>query len=180
MQGECTINQPSAAGKPVTTLPDINRMIDNHMHQTENLLPCGLMRRLAAMIYDTLLVIALLMIAAAVIVIPVGSELVDGHPAFQAWLLMIWFLYFAVCWRHGQTVGMKAWRIHLLSHSAPAGWGQLAIRFLVAGLSIAAFGLGLIWSLLDRQHRSWHDLASRTDLVYLPRADRNTGKRSAG
>lgn len=122
------------------------------------------------MIYDALLVAALWMVAAAIVVIPAGTEIRPGNPAFQFYLLVVWYLYFAICWRvGGQTLGMKAWRIRLVTVDAqrPA-WGRITVRFLFAGVSLACLGLGFIWTLFDREHRSWHDMISGTRLVLLP------------
>ena len=47
--------------------------------------------------------------------------------------------------------------------------GALALRYAVATLSLAAGGLGFLWSLIDRERRTWHDLASGTVLVRLDR-----------
>lgn len=127
------------------------------------------------MSYDTLLVVALLMIASMLIVIPAGDRIAAGNLAFQVYLLTVWFLYFAVCWRYGQTLGMKAWRIELAADTRPVGWSRLLLRFLTAVLSLAALGLGFVWSLFDRQGRTWHDLASRTRLVVRPRAKPASG-----
>jgi uncharacterized RDD family membrane protein YckC len=49
-------------------------------------------------------------------------------------------------------------------------WPALLLRYLVAGLSLAALGLGFLWPLLDAQRRSWHDIASGTRLLRLPRS----------
>lgn len=145
-------------------------MADQDMPVSDQRPPCRLHRRLASMLYDALLVVALLMIAAAAIVIPTGAEIASGSVAFQVYLLAVWWLYFAICWRlGGQTVGMRAWRIHLISESDRTGWLQTLIRFFVAGLSIAAAGVGLLWSLIDDRKRTWHDIASGTRLVVAPR-----------
>lgn len=130
------------------------------------------------MSYDALLVVAVLMIASMLIVIPAGDRIPSGNLAFQLYLLTVWFLYFAVCWRYGQTLGMKAWRIELTADSRPSGWSRLTIRFLVAGLSLAAVGAGLAWSLVDRQGRTWHDLASGTRLVVRSRKNAENGSKT--
>lgn len=123
------------------------------------------------MIYDALLVVALWMVAAAVVVISAGTEIQPGNPVFQLYLLTVWYLYFAICWRvGGQTLGMKAWRIRLITiDDQRPGWGRITVRFLGAGVSLACLGLGFIWSLFDGEGRSWHDMASKTRLVLLPR-----------
>lgn len=140
------------------------------MNESENLPPAGLSRRAASIIYDALLVAALWMVAAAIVVIPAGTEIQPGNPAFQFYLLVVWYLYFAIFWRvGGQTLGMKAWRIRLVAvDTQRPGWGQITVRFLFAGVSLACLGLGFIWTLFDRENRSWHDMISGTQLVLLP------------
>jgi uncharacterized RDD family membrane protein YckC len=123
------------------------------------------------MIYDGLLITALLMVAAAVAVIPLGSEVGAGTIWFQLYLLIVWWAYFAICWHFGgQTVGMRAWRLVLVtergSYIGPAAAG---LRFIVAILSTAAIGLGFLWSLFEAERRTWHDIASATRLVVIPK-----------
>jgi len=127
---------------------------------------CPLWRRLAAMSYDALLVTGLLMVAAAIVVIPSGTGIRAGHPAFQLYLLVAWWLYFAVCWRSGgQTLGMRAWRIRLVADTPPFGWGDSAIRFIAAIFSALALGLGFAWSLIDPKRLTWHDRLSNSRLI---------------
>jgi uncharacterized RDD family membrane protein YckC len=131
-------------------------------------LPCGLGRRVLAIIYDALVVVALLLLATALALLAGSGNVTAGKdPLFSLYLLSVWFLYFAWCWRRGgMTVGMRAWRIALRSEDgSSAGWGQCAIRFLVAILSAACLFLGFFWSLFDSQKRAWHDRASRTVLI---------------
>lgn len=139
--------------------------------------------RLLAMIYDSLPVIAVWFAAAAVaLALRAGAPATPGSIA--AWgtfglMQLAGFAYFGLSWRRGgQTLGMRAWRLRLVNAdgSAPPGWGALALRYVVAGLSLGALGLGFFWSLWDREHRSWHDLASGTVLVRLPRPDRKSVK----
>jgi uncharacterized RDD family membrane protein YckC len=64
---------------------------------------------------------------------------------------------------------MRPWRLKVLGTDgrvAPAR--TLWLRYAVATLSLAAGGLGFAWSLVDRERRTWHDLASGTVLVRLP------------
>ncbi|WP_281268754.1 RDD family protein [Wenzhouxiangella sediminis] len=140
-----------------------------------HLAPCGLLRRVASMVYDTLLVIALVMVAAAFVVIPAGSEIRSGTLWFQAYILVVWWAYFAVCWRlRAQTVGMRAWRVKLVARKGErVSWGATVVRFLVAWISAAALGLGFLWSLFEPRRRTWHDLASATGLVVIPKADKH-------
>jgi len=123
------------------------------------------------MAYDSLLVVAVLMVAAALVVIPSGDGIRPGTLWFQLYLLLAWWGYFAVCWRMGgQTVGMRAWRVKLITEKGERiGWANSALRFLVAAMSALFAGLGYLWSLFDRQGRSWHDMVTATHLVVIPK-----------
>ncbi|MGY6630073.1 MAG: RDD family protein [Wenzhouxiangella sp.] len=130
---------------------------------------CGLARRFAAIIYDGLLLVGVLMMATLIIVIPAGSEVINL--AFQFYLLVVAWGYFAVCWRGGQTLGMKAWRIGIEGASQPIDWWSTVVRFAVATVSWVPAGLGYWWGLFRHDKACWHDLASGTRLVVLPKPD---------
>jgi len=140
-------------------------------------------RILGAIIYDTMIVFAIIFVAAQWF--PLIPEQYQTHIALkllkQIYVLGIAFFYFGYSWRRGgQTIGMKAWRIR--AQSARTGsteyiqlsWKQCLIRYLVAIVSWFPAGLGFIWTLFDSKHRSWHDMASSTRLVVLPKAEANS------
>ena len=78
------------------------------------------------------------------------------------------YLYFAWFWIHGgQSLGMKTWRVQLLSEDKPIDWKIAAIRFFSAIISWGVFGLGFIWPLFDKKNRGWHDMISKTVLIDL-------------
>jgi uncharacterized RDD family membrane protein YckC len=131
---------------------------------------CPLPRRLLAMLYDGLVLLALLILAAAV-ALPFGD--VD-KTAFKdlwytLWLLAVCFAYLGGCWRYGgMTMGMRAWRIRLISSNDLAvSWPGCLLRFLVGLVSLGLLGLGIFWALVDSRNRGWHDLAARTLLIRL-------------
>lgn len=168
--------QPRPSGPTTDSVSE--RPLPSDTPKPDRLPPCGLFRRLASMVYDALLVVGLLMVAAAVVVIPWGSEIRAGTLWFQMYVLIVWWAYFAVCWRlGGQTVGMRAWRLTLVTERGERiGWARSALRFLVAWISAAALGLGFLWSLFDPGRRCWHDMASATSLRVLPKKHK-TGSR---
>lgn len=144
--------------------------------------PAGLARRLGAMLYDGFLVAAIWLLVAGLHLL-VGRQLL-GIPAEQVGAGPLWalslqllmlvsaFAFFAYSWvRGGVTLGMQAWRLRV---QTPGGdsitLAQAAVRFLVAGLSIAALGLGYLWILVDAERRSWSDIASGTRVVVLPKS----------
>ncbi len=130
----------------------------------------GLGRRLCSIIYDGLLVLGIWMFAALVWLGLTRQAPPPGALGFQLYLLATAWLYFAVCWRRGgQTLGMRAWRIRLESCSGQVSWPATVVRFITAWASALVFGLGFLWSLGHRHGATWHDLASGTRLVTLPR-----------
>jgi uncharacterized RDD family membrane protein YckC len=132
----------------------------------------GLFRRLAAMSYDLLLLIALWFVATFAMLPLTGGEAilasrqgVLGH-FYHALLLLIAVAYYGVCWtRGGQTLGMKAWRIRLerMDGRSPA-WGDALIRF-TTGAASMLLGLFGLWR-LRTPGWSWSDLAGA--LLLLP------------
>ena len=124
-------------------------------------------RRLAAAGYDLLLLVAVLMFSGALAVAFVGSAIEAGNPAFQAYLLLSIFLYFAIFWkRAGYTPGMRPWRMRIERlDGSPLGWREVMVRFAMGWVSLAAFGLGFLWAFFDSERRMWHDRASGTRVV---------------
>jgi uncharacterized RDD family membrane protein YckC len=138
-------------------------------------------RILGAIIYDLIIVFAIIFVAAQWF--PLVPEYLQTAPAMilfkQLYMLGISYLYFAYSWRRGgQTIGMKSWRVKLLQdeyrkmdgQKKPVSWRQCTIRYLVAIISWLVFGLGFIWIIFSPQHKSWHDMASGTRLVVIPKA----------
>lgn len=139
--------------------------------------PAALPRRLAAMVYDGLLVLALLMIATACFLPFTGGKAVTWG-AFPALTLLYWCVlalvlvgYFGVAWtRGGQTLGMASWRLRVQRvDGALLTWADSVRRIGASVLSWLPAGLGWLWCLFDRERRTWHDVLSRTRVVVLPK-----------
>jgi uncharacterized RDD family membrane protein YckC len=97
----------------------------------------GLLRRCGALLYDTLLLCGLLLVATAFILpLTAGEAVAAGNPWFSSYLLLICFSFFGWFWTHGgQTLGMRAWKIRLQRTNGDSmGWGQALLRFLLASL----------------------------------------------
>ncbi len=127
----------------------------------------GLFRRLAALVYDALLLFALLFASTVPVLFVTGGEAVGpNEPAYTIWLLAVSYAYLGRCWtRSGQTLGMRAWRMRVRTRDgARLGWRHAAARFAAAAVSIGAAGLGLLWVAFDRDRLSLHDRLSGTVL----------------
>jgi len=137
----------------------------------------GLFRRLAAILYDSVLVLALMAAAFTLIYLPLalglGLEDLRQYPlykhAMSAWMLFVGVGFHLWFWTHGgQTLGMRAWRMRLFSaDGSPVTLKQAVIRYAMAVLSLAAGGLGFLWILWQPDKLAWHDMASNTRLVLV-------------
>lgn len=129
--------------------------------------PCGIARRLAAVLYDALLILALWMIGTLPLVIATGSDIGSGHWLFRIYLAALALGYLHLSWsRSGQTLGMRAWRIELRAwRRSPASLISSVLRLGVGLISIAALGLGFISAQFRSDRATWHDRASGTRLV---------------
>ncbi|MEJ2115922.1 MAG: RDD family protein [Gammaproteobacteria bacterium] len=138
---------------------------DNNRNNKQHV---SLLRRFGAILYDLFLLITVLFIASFLVVIPTGVTPEDRFFfLFQAYIFLVAFIFFAWFWiRGGQTLGMRTWKIKLITEDgSKLTWGKALIRFVIAMLSWLALGLGFLWCLWDKQHRTWHDIASKTRLI---------------
>ena len=152
------------------------------MDDPASLPTAGLIRRLAALLYDAFLVLAIWMalgFAAQLIAGVETNQVIDGrvqtNPAFglllfalmcaSAAAFYVWF------WtRGGQTLGMLAWRIRVQSREGgPVSVRQSLLRFLCAWPSFFLLGLGYLWLYFDPNGDAAHDRLSGTRVVTLPR-----------
>ncbi|MFU8788096.1 MAG: RDD family protein [Methylobacter sp.] len=127
------------------------------------------MRRLAVILYDILLLIALLFVATALLLpLNAGEAFTAQQFYFPLYLLLVSFFFYAWFWTHGgQTLGLRAWKLKVLTlDRQPVSWKQAALRFIFALFSWLCFGLGFWWVLIDKDRRSWHDRLSKTALFF--------------
>lgn len=134
--------------------------------------PASLLRRIGAMIYDALLVIALLFLATVPFIALRGGESVEpANFSYQVTLVLVVYLFFVGFWTSkGRTLGMQSWGLQV--ESADGGLPSVSaasLRFLAAILSWACLGLGFLWQLVDRDRLTWHDRLSGTRLVHYPK-----------
>ena len=147
--------------------------------QTPELPVAALWRRLAAMLYDSLLVLAIWIIVAFVVLSAFGineASTIDGNvvvlaPLYKntlfAAMLISSYLFFGWFWTHsGQTLGMQAWRIKVQNSDGTAiSWMQTLQRYTSAPFSLLALGLGYLCMLTDPQKRTLPDRFSKSIVV---------------
>jgi len=130
----------------------------------------GLFVRLAVIFYDLLLLVAIFFFATAILLPFNSGEAATASQLiyYRLYLLIISFVFYGWFWTHGgQTLGLRAWKIKVLTQDQhPITWKQAFARYVAAAFSWCIFGLGLIWILFDKNKRSWYDRLSKTALFY--------------
>ncbi|MFM1911281.1 MAG: hypothetical protein RJB18_672 [Pseudomonadota bacterium] len=130
----------------------------------------SLFKRIACMLYESILVFAILFVAGVVYRALIG----DPHSDFEQHLFFMysWLItgiYFVYCWvRSGQTLAMQTWHIQLLGlDGKPLSLEQAVRRYMIASFSLMFFGLGFIWAIFDREGLYLHDRFTGSRLVAL-------------
>lgn len=139
--------------------------------------PATLIRRLLAIVYDTLLVVAISMVIVLIGVGINGGEAIDtplGKATLQSALLCTNFLFFGYCWtKAGRTLGMLAWHLRIQNHDgSKIRWSQALIRFFGGAFSLLCFGLGFLFILASDEKLAWHDRWSNSVVVRTPKPQR--------
>ncbi len=116
-----------------------------------------------AMIYDALVVLGIWIFTIVLLVTIRGDAVVGAW--VQSLLFVELFAFFAYFWiKRGQTVGMLAWRLRIVS-TEPVTLRKVLMRFLGALLGGACLFIGYFWILFDAERRSWSDMLSGTQVV---------------
>jgi uncharacterized RDD family membrane protein YckC len=139
----------------------------------------GIARRLASMVYESLLLFAIAFAAAWLFFFGSGGAPVQGatRTILQAFLVTVFAAYFLWCWlRGGQTLAMKAWRIRLIG---PGGTrpdpARALARFLLAAVAVPT-GIGVLWAIFDGDRQFLHDRIAGTRLVSVDPPNEGRGK----
>lgn len=132
--------------------------------------PPGLWRRLLSMIYELLILVAVLFIASFVFHLvfrDTGS--VFFRPAFQLYLLLVAGIYFTWFWTHGgQTLPMQTWKLRVIGADGRQLYLKQALaRYLFAVIGVFFLGCGIIWALFDRDGLFLHDRLAGTRIVRI-------------
>lgn len=117
--------------------------------------PASVWRRLGALVYDGLLLLAVLFMGTLVLLPLTGGQPItpqDSGPwehAYRAWIALLVALFFGYSWtRRGQTLGMMSWKVRLQREDGSLpGWPVALLRLaigLVPALSalVGLFAIG--------------------------------------
>jgi uncharacterized RDD family membrane protein YckC len=139
--------------------------------------PASIWLRAAAAVYDLFPLVGLWMLTVALAMLVAHGDIDVAHPPpawhlmLQTALLAVTAAYFVFSWvRGGQTIGMRAWRVRVVSTDGGVlPWPRALLRFALALASLLALGLGFLWCVIDRRRRGWHDIIARSEVVRFER-----------
>lgn len=112
----------------------------------------------------------------------------DNRHGLQAFLFVIFGIYFVWFWAKGQTLAMKTWNIRVVNqHGKPISQARAVLRYALSWVwflptlgaaavfklplietVVIAFGWIAVWAILSRFHpqqQFWHDALAGTRLV---------------
>jgi len=150
----------------------------------------GLWRRMACWLYEGMLLFAVVFVAGWLFsTLGQMRDAMDSRRhLLQAFLFIVFGVYFVWFWSKGQTLAMKTWGIRVVDRlGRPLTQGRALARYLLSWIwflpplaAIAPFNLGggesavlifgwvLVWALLARFHperQFWHDVWAGTRLI---------------
>lgn len=114
----------------------------------------------ACLMYELLTIVAIIFVSTGLFLIIAGDA---SHGVKRLFLqLFLWLVvgaYFIRCWiKTGQTLAMQAWKLRLIDEQSQLLTMQQAIvRYLLASLSMAFFGMGFLWAIVDKKKQFLHD-----------------------
>ncbi len=148
--------------------------------QTVNIRDAALWRRLAAIVYDSIVIIAIWIIVGFIVLSAFGidqAQIVENDrvvmdPYYRLTLfssmLLSAYLFFAWFWTHsGQTLGMQAWKIRVQNPDGSAiSYKQSLIRCVIAPFSFLLLGMGYFYMFFNPEKLTLHDRLSNSIVVF--------------
>ena len=133
--------------------------------------PAGFLKRVLALVYDSLLIGAIVLVLSLLLVFVNG-----GYPESGSFVSFIQFfilvfagpIFYSYFWlaNKGQTTGMQAWKIKLVSiDETELNIKKTMLRCLISTISFVCFGLGYFWILYDKNNLSWSDILTKTKVI---------------
>ncbi len=126
-------------------------------------------RRLASMLYESLVVFAVLLIGFLLPQILLSAYgLGMSNKMLWLYVLALLMLYFVWFWMHGgQTLPMKTWKLRLAGANGEALRPlQAILRYLAAWPSILFCGIGVFWAIFDKDRQFLHDRIAGTRIIF--------------
>lgn len=146
---------------------------------------------MACWLYEGLLLFGVVFIAGYLFsALSQSRHALDNRHPLQAFVFVVFGIYFTWFWSKGQTLAMKTWHIRLVDRAGqPVSQPRALLRYLLCWLwflpplaFVAPYGLSsgevtvltlgwiTVWALLSRFHpqrQFWHDAWAGTRLVHF-------------
>jgi uncharacterized RDD family membrane protein YckC len=157
---------------------------------THGLQAPSLSRRMACWLYEGILLFAVVFLAGWLF--SAAGQMRDAmdarRPLLQAFLFIVFGIYFGWFWSRGQTLAMKTWHIRVVDRAGqPVSQARALLRYLASWLwflpplvtlapyklsggetGVLLLGWVAVWAVLSRFHpqrQFWHDALAGTRLV---------------
>ena len=133
-----------------------------------DLADASLKRRLLSLIYESLVLAALLFFGALPVVMLTRTwDHAVARAVLQIWLPALCGFYFVWQWaRVGQTLPMKTWRLQVVARDGSTlTVARATLRYLLALASTSLLGVGFLWALADRERHFLHDRLAGTRII---------------
>ena len=149
----------------------------------------SLPRRMSCWLYEGILLFGVVFIAGYLFsTLTQTRHALDNRHAQQAFLFLVFGIYFSWFWAKGQTLAMKTWHIRVVDrHGRPLTQMHAFLRYLTSWvwflpplalravwplsateIAVLAAGWVAIWAILSRFHpqrQFWHDAWAGTRLI---------------
>ncbi|RYE41982.1 MAG: RDD family protein [Hyphomicrobiales bacterium] len=151
------------------------------------------MRRMACWLYEGMLMFGVVFIAGYLFgTLSQTRNALDNRHALQAFLFVVFGIYFVWFWAKGQTLAMKTWHIRVVDRlGRPLSQRRALARYALSWLwflpplgalalapaqlsgaesSVIVIGWVAVWAVLSRFHpqrQFWHDALAGTRLVHF-------------
>jgi uncharacterized RDD family membrane protein YckC len=128
----------------------------------------GIGRRLLSLVYEILLLIAVMLLAGGTAA--ALAQITDPaltQPLTRVIAVVTCTAYFAWQWHHsGQTLPMKTWRMRLEAiDGSRVTLPRALLRTMLATAGYLLLGISVIWALIDSDRQFLHDRLAGTRLV---------------
>ena len=134
----------------------------------------GFFKRVFSLIYDSLVVIGVILSLSLLLVLVNGGTTEENKLASLIQFLIITFsgpCFYTYFWiaNNGQTLGMQAWKIQLVSNNKELSVKDCLYRCFISVISFLIFGIGYFLILFRKDNKSLADLITKTQIIDLKR-----------
>ena len=132
----------------------------------------GFFKRVFSLIYDSLAVIGIMLSLSLLLVLINGGSTEENKFASIIQFLIITFsgpCFYTYFWlsNNGQTLGMQAWKIQLISNKNGLSVKDCLYRCVISVISFLIFGIGYFLILFRKDNKSLADLLTKTQIIDL-------------